>query len=76
MTPDYDYGAHTQILLFFRLLCSCYVTVMIKKLELHLLVFTGTPKLVCPKSVHRFRKQPVSTPGMFIGVALTLRKQH
>ena len=31
-------GVHCYVLLVFLLLCSCYVTDLIKKLELHLLV--------------------------------------
>ena len=52
------------------LLCSYYVTDMIKKLELRLLVVIvlfrlnlGSLKLLCPKSVNRCRKQLVSTPA-------------
>ena len=52
----------------FSILCSYYVIDIIRKLELRLLVVIfylrlnlGTPKLVCPKSVHRCWKQPVST---------------
>ena len=64
VTPDYDYGAQTSYILklfCFLLLCSYCVTDMIKKLELCLLLVIILFK-ISPKSVHRCRKQPVSTP--------------
>ena len=52
-------SAHYNYFVVLSLFCSYSVTFMIKKLELHLLVVIrlnlGTPKLVCPKSVHQCR---------------------
>ena len=51
MTPDYDYGTQTsytlQLFCCFLLLCSYYVTVMIKKQELRLLLVIILFKVAC-----------------------------
>ena len=62
-----EQAMHYNYLVVFSLLCSYYVTDMIKKnWNCRLLVVIrfnmGTPKLVCPKSVNWCRKQSVSTP--------------
>ena len=52
---------HYIYFLIFLLLRSHYVADLIKKLKLHLTVVLVLLKM-CPKSVYRYRKQPVSTP--------------
>ena len=70
-----------HLFIIFSLLCSHYVTDLIKKLEMRLMVVSvlglnlGKPKLVCPKWVYWCWKQSVSTPDYSnINIFLSLWK--
>ena len=76
MVPYYGYGDQTSYMLylffiFFVIVLSCHYYLHDQKTEvtlfdgfkIELRLNFGPPKLVCPKSVHWCRKQPVSNSG-------------
>ena len=68
MTPDYDYGELTSYMLhlffIFSLLCSYYITNMIKKMELCFLV-------VLPKIKIKFEYAQISVPQSIMSLLET-----